>query len=78
MAKKRGRTNRHSVKHKAKLTSLFFIKILTAFLSLGVGLIIYFLIDGFVNQLIAMVVSLGVTFSVYLILILRTIRLLKF
>ena len=82
MAKKRAGKNKKSLKehirHHSRLTSLLIIKILLAFLSLGLGIIVYYFTQGLLGQLLALVLGLAVACVVYLVAMIKILYLLKF
>lgn len=80
---KRGNKNfkrgiRYHIKHKSKLTSLLIIKILLAFLSLGLGIVAYSFINGIFGQIISWVISFAIASVLYLFLVIKVLDLLKF
>lgn len=75
---KEPKTLKDHIKHKSKLTSLLLIKIFSAFLSLGVGIIAYFFIKEVFNQVISLVIGFAIAVGLYLILVIKVLDVLKF
>ena len=77
-SKNHGRGFKYHIKHKSKLTSLLIIKVLLMLLSFGVGIFFYLLFDGVLGQIISAIISFAIACMLYLSLIVKALKMLKF
>ena len=69
---------KYHIAHKSRLTSLLAIKILLAFLCLGLGMIVYFFINRVFSQTISLILSFVVAIVLYLFLFLKVLNQFRF
>lgn len=69
---------KYHIKHKSKLTSLLLIKILLVFFSFGVGVLVYLFIRGVMGPILSAILSFAIACVLYLSLIVKVLKILKF
>jgi len=83
MPKKRGEKNskpsvKDHIKHKTRLTALLVIKVLLAFVCLGLAIIAYSFINDIFSQTISLILLLVIAIVLYLFLFIKILSHFKF
>ncbi len=90
MMKKRKKVNRskkgnlkesrlkYHLKHKSKLTSLLIIKVLLVLFSFGAGVLVYLFINNVMMPVLSAILAFAIACVLYLSLIVKVLKILKF